>query len=131
MPVVTQTTERFGRAAGGEGVGQSGVGDRDPRLGHVGQRAEPVDHAVQLGRLLRGDLAGPHGAHRDLVGEPPLEEGDAEAGEADQDAKPGLRTAYISPTMTATKSATEQEHDGGHPDGQSGVGEEAGTGHVG
>ena len=84
MPVVTQTTECFGRATGRERVGHVGVGDGDPRLGHVGDRAQPVDHAVQLGRLLRRDLAGAHGAHRERVGEEPLEERDADAADADQ-----------------------------------------------
>ena len=40
------------RAAGRERVGHVDVGDADPGLRHVGERAEPVDHAVQLGRLL-------------------------------------------------------------------------------
>ena len=45
MPVVTTTTERLRGATGRERVGQVGVGDADPGLGHVGERAEPVDHA--------------------------------------------------------------------------------------
>ena len=36
-----------GVAAGRERVRHVGVGDRDPRLGHVSQRAEPVHDAVQ------------------------------------------------------------------------------------
>ena len=84
MPVVTQTTARSGRAAGGERVGDVEVGDADPRLGHVGQGAEPVDHAVQLGRLLGPDLAGPHRAHRRLVAVPPLVERDPDAGQPDE-----------------------------------------------
>ena len=59
MPVVTQTAEWLGRAAGRERVRQVGVGDRHRRLRHVGQRAEPVDHRVQLGRLVRASPPGP------------------------------------------------------------------------
>ena len=44
---------RLGAAAGGEGVGHVDVGDRHPGLGHVGQRAQPVDDPVELGLLLR------------------------------------------------------------------------------
>ena len=48
----------LGVAPGGERVRHVGVGDRDPGLGHVRERAEPVDDAVQFGgggAVLRAD----------------------------------------------------------------------------
>ena len=126
MPVVTQTTERSGRAAGGERVGHRGVGDADPRLGHVGQRAQPVDHAVQLGRLLGADLAGPHRAHGDLVGGPPLVERRRRCRRgrcSERVAAAG--TMYISDDDERHEQRAEQEHDRRHPDGEPGVLDEA------
>ncbi len=54
----------LGAASGGEGVGDVGFGDGDARLGHVGHGAQAVDHPVQLGGLLNGDLSRPHGPQR-------------------------------------------------------------------
>ena len=122
----------LGRAAGGEGVGQLGVGDRDARLGHVGHGAQPVDHAVQLGSLLGGHLARTHGPHGRLVGEPPLEEGDADADDTHEEGKAGVAAAAEdtsaprSPRRTGHRAGTYR----GHPEGESGVGDEAGAGHV-
>ena len=129
MPVVTQTTARLGRAAGREGVGHGQVGDTDARLGHVGERAEPVDHAVQLGRLLRGHLAGAHGPHRDLVGAPPLPEGDADRDGRDRHGPAGAVDVGDDQRDEAHEQRPEQEHGEGHPGGQPGVLDEAGGGH--
>ena len=85
----------LGTAPRGERVGDVGGRDGDAWLGHVGQRAEPVDDAVQLGRLLGRDLLGVHGVHGDLGAEPVLAEdqdkGDDQhqgVGEADRDQDP-------------------------------------------
>ncbi|MGY1948698.1 hypothetical protein [Nocardia asiatica] len=53
-------------------LGMSRPGDRHPCLGHVRGRAQPVDDAVQLRRLLGDDDAGAHGIQGDPVGEPEL-----------------------------------------------------------
>ena len=66
-------------------LGTSVVGDGHLRLGHVGQGAQPVDHAVQLGRLLGRDLLGVHGVHGDLGAEPVLAEQQPDADDQDQD----------------------------------------------
>ena len=42
---------------------------------------------------------------------------------------PGLRDGVHQPHDDGDEEPAEQEHDGGHPDGQSGVGDEAGAGH--
>ena len=54
-------------AAGGERVRHVDVGDRHLRLGHVGHRAEPVDHAVELGCLLASDDLALHRVQGDPV----------------------------------------------------------------
>ena len=83
---MTQTTAALGLRPVANALGMSVVGDGHPRLGHVGQRAEPVDHAVQLGRLLGRDLLGVHGEHGDLVAEEVLAERAApNADDQDQD----------------------------------------------
>ena len=56
-------------------LGSAVCDDRDLRLGDVGLDAQALDHRVQLGRLLRRDLAGAHGAQRELVGGEELERG--------------------------------------------------------
>ena len=73
-PVVTQTSARLGDPAGRERVRHVRVGHRHPRLRHVRERAEPVDHRVQFGRLGRRDLSPVHGVERHPVGEEPLGE---------------------------------------------------------
>ena len=68
IPVVAQTVALFCERPMRERVGHLGLRDRDLRLGQVGLDAEALDHRVQLGRLLRRDLAGAHRAQRELVG---------------------------------------------------------------
>ena len=68
IPVVAQTVAVFGERPIANAFGIERLGDRDARLGQVGLHAEPLDHRVQLGRLLRGDLARAHRAQRELVG---------------------------------------------------------------
>ena len=59
---------------GREGVRNVGVDHGDARLREVGQRAEPLDHVVQLGRLLALDDLGPGRGERELVRREELEE---------------------------------------------------------
>ena len=73
-PVVTQTTAALGLRPVAKALGMSVVRDGHLGLGHVGQGAQPVDHTVQLGRLLGRDLLGVHGVHGDLGAEPVLAE---------------------------------------------------------
>ena len=68
IPVVAQTVALFCERAEREGVGHVRLGDGDLRLGQVGLDAEALDHRVQLGRLLRRDLARAHRVQRELVG---------------------------------------------------------------
>jgi len=75
----------LGVAAGCEGVGHVGRRDGDLGLRHVGQRAEAVDDAVELGRLLGRDLLGVHGVHGDLGAEPVLAEQEPDPDDQDQD----------------------------------------------
>ena len=81
MPVVTQTTERSGERPVAKALGTSMSATPTRGLGMSASAHEPVDHAVQLGRLLRGHLAGAHRLHGDGVGEVPLPPGDADADE--------------------------------------------------
>ena len=98
-PEVAHTTAALGLRPGGEGIGHVGRGDGHPGLGHVGQRAQAVDHAVQLGRLLRRDLLGVHGEHGDLVAEEVLAEQQPEHDDQDQDQ--ALRKMKSTPMTTA------------------------------
>jgi hypothetical protein len=113
-------------AAGGEGVGQVGVGDRHPRLGHVGQRAQPVDQLVQLGRLLGRHLAGAHRGQRDAVGEEVLDEQEPARDQQDQHQRDlqGHQHGHEDHVQQA-----EQEHGPQHAGGQAGVGLEPRSGH--
>ncbi len=54
-------------APDGERVGRRALADRDPRLGHVGEGAEPVGQGVQPRLLLGGDLVRAGGREGDLV----------------------------------------------------------------
>jgi hypothetical protein len=74
----------IGVAAGGERVGYVGLGDGDPWLGHVSQRAQAVDDPVQLGSLLGRDLLRVHGEHGDLVAEEVLAEEQPEGDDEDE-----------------------------------------------
>ena len=73
-PDVAQTTAALGLRPVAKALGMSVVRDGHPGLGHVGQRAQPIDHAVELGRLFGRDLLGVHGVHGDLGAEPVLAE---------------------------------------------------------
>ena len=64
-----------GIPAGRKGVRHVRRDDGDPRLGQVGHRAEPLDHRVQLGRLLGRDDLRAGGSERQLVGGEVLERG--------------------------------------------------------
>jgi hypothetical protein len=108
-------------APGGEGVGQVGVGDGDPRLGHVGQGAEPVDHLVQLGRLLGRHLVPAHRRQGDPVGEEVLEEQEP-AGDHD-DEHPALQQDDEDGDKDHVQQA-EQEHRAEHAARETGVGRE-------
>ena len=65
-------------APGGERIRHVRVDDRDPRLRQVGQRAQPLDHRMELGRLLRRDDLRSRGCERQLVRRPVLEHGQAD-----------------------------------------------------
>jgi hypothetical protein len=62
---------------------------RDARLRQVGQRAEPLDHRVQLRRLLGPDHLGPGRGQRDLVRGEVLEEREP-ADDHDHHQDPGI-----------------------------------------
>ena len=81
---MTQTTEDLGLRPVAKALGMSVVAMRHLRLGHVGQGAQPVDDAVQLGRLLGRDLLGVHGVHGDLGAEPVLAEDQREGDDQHQ-----------------------------------------------
>ena len=114
-------------AAGGEGVRQVGRGDRDPRLGHVRQRADPVDDAVQFRCLLGGHHPGLRRGQRDLVR---VEEGSdrraaAEHDREEHDRAVGGVQGHRDPDDCGDKRheyEPEQEHGQAHPDRQSPVG---------
>ena len=71
-------------ASGGERVGHVCVGDRDARLGHVGERTQAVHDAVQLRRFLGRDDASAHAVERHLVGEVVLREQQAARDDDDE-----------------------------------------------
>src|SRR5581483_4147254 len=64
--------------AGREGVGDVARDDGDPRLRQVGHRAEPLDHRVQLRRLVRRDDLRAGRGEGELVGRVVLEEREAD-----------------------------------------------------
>ena len=64
-------------AAGRERVRDVGVDHGDPRLRQVGHRAEPLDHRVELRRLLLRDDLRAGGPEGELVRREVLEEGEA------------------------------------------------------
>ena len=73
-PVVTATAACFGLRPVANAFGTSRVDDGDPRLRQVGHRAEPLDHRVEVGRLLGGDDLRAGRGERELVGGVVLEE---------------------------------------------------------
>jgi hypothetical protein len=117
-----------GCAPGRERVRQVGVGDRDPRLGHVGQGHQPVDDAVQLRCLLRGDLAGTHDAHGDAAGEVPLRPPQPDREDRDEGQCPdaGVRSEQ----RHEPEVEHHQQHDDQpHPRREAAVAAEPGAGH--
>ncbi len=84
------------------------------------------------GASSRRDLAGPHRLQRERVGVVPLEPGDADARDADEDgdapAEVGAAGVHQA-DHERDEQRTEQEHDQGHPRGQAAVVDEAGAGH--
>ena len=68
----------LGAPARGEGVRDVAVDDRDPRLRQVGHRAQPLDHRVQLRRVVRRDDLRAGGLESELVGRPVLHDRQAD-----------------------------------------------------
>ena len=77
-PVVTQTAACFGERPVANAFGHGRVHDRDLRLRQVGDRAQPLDHVVQRGRLLAAHDLRAGGGEGDLVGGVVLEQRDAD-----------------------------------------------------
>ena len=119
MPVVAQTTACFGLRPVANAFGMSVSAIATRRLRHVGKRAQPVDDAVQLRRLLRRDDPAAHAVERDLVGEAVLRE--QQRPTAMTMTTPTLTPAAIRIAMTATYSAPMQEHRERHPGRQAAV----------
>ena len=109
-------------APGGEGVGDVDVGDRHRGLGHVRQRAQPVDDGVQLGRLFPGHDPPVHRVEGDAVGEPVLRE-QQPAGE--DDGQDGALEQHEERCGEHDVEQPEQERRDQHPAGQPSVGREA------
>ena len=130
MPVVTQTTERSGERPVAKALGSAVSAIATRGLG-MSARAQsrsimPCSSGACSGVTSRARMA----RMRDRVGAVPLEERDADAADADQQAtSPGLLHGEHQSDDDRDEHAAEQEHDGGHPDGESGVGDEAGTCH--
>ena len=124
-----------GVAAGREGVRHVGVGDRDPWLGHVGQRAEPVHDAVQARGFRcvgRADLARPRRGQRDLVRVEQRPDGEAAAEDHREQHDRGTGRAVRRPDADdrgdeRDKHQPEQEHGRGHPHREPPVGRIPGT----
>ena len=100
-PRVTATAACLRAAARREGVRHVGVDDCDPRLGQVGQRAQPLDHVVQVGRLVALDDLRPGGRERDLVGREQLKRAAGRPSAGSTSPMPRLRS-----WMRTTKKTT-------------------------
>ncbi len=69
---------------GRKGVRHVDISDRHSGLGHVGHGAQPVDHAVKLGRLLTRDDLAVHRVQGDPVRVEVLDEQEAERDDQDE-----------------------------------------------
>src|SRR5664280_2455197 len=105
-------------ASGGKRIRDVGVGDCHPGFLHVRHGAQPVDDAVELGCLLRGDQSPAHPEQGDLVGEPVLHEEDG-AGE-DQNQGPRQTERDEQPDDDRVEDHDHQPG-GEHPDAQAPV----------
>ena len=126
IPVVAQTVALFCERPSAKALGIVRLGDGDLRLGQVGLDAEALDHRVQLGRLLRRDLARAHRVQRELVGREQLKQREAAADQQDH------RAARARPAMSATAKndveRAEQEQREQHPGLEARVASELGLG---
>ena len=88
-------------------------------FGQVGERAEPLDHRVQVGRFLAGDDLRARGRKRDLVGCPVLDPRDA-----DDDHEHGYERELHEDEQHDRKTDVEQPEQAAreeHPDREPGV----------
>ncbi|CAL9328159.1 hypothetical protein SUDANB105_00015 [Streptomyces sp. enrichment culture] len=108
--------------AGGKGVGQVHVGDRDPRLGHVRARAQPVHDPVQPRLLLGRDEPAAHGVQGDAVGVPVL---GAQQGRGDDDYEDDGLEQHDQRGDERHVEQSEQEHGDRRAGGQLSVGLES------
>ena len=99
----------LGRAAERERVRHRRVGDGDLRLRQVGLHAQPVDHRVQLRRLLRRDDAGAHRGQRELVRREQVQRGEAADDDDHEQSRSGRRRRAARRRARRRRSA-EQEH---------------------
>ena len=76
---------RVGGAAHCERVGHRCLGDRHLGHGQVGLDAEPLDRAVEIGRLLGGDLVRAHRGQGELVGAEVLHQEQGAGNDGDSD----------------------------------------------
>ena len=101
-------------AAGREGVRDVGVDHRDPRLRQIGHRAEPLDHVVQLGRLLALDDLRPGRRQRELVRREVLEEREPADDQDDREPDPEVEQLEEDDEEDDVEQA-EQERRQDHP----------------
>ena len=107
---------RLGAPARGEGVGHVGLGNGDTGLWHVGEGAEPVDRAVQLGGLLGAHDPSAHGVEGDLVGEPVLREQQPQGDDHDEDERqPNGVQHGDEGAVEDDQEEPGEEHPGGEP----------------
>ena len=118
-PGVTATTAVLRVAAGRERVRDLGRDHRDARLRQVGHRREPLDHRVQLRRLVALDDLRAGSEQGELVRREVLEERDA-ADDQDDGEDPTLRTLTRT-TKKTTYSSPSMNIVSEHPAGESAV----------
>ena len=121
MPVVAQTTACFGERPVANALGTSVSAIATFGLGMSASAHSRSTIAVQLGRLLRRDLAAAHAVERDPVGEEPLR--DQEAADEDQ---PECAEVVDEHRAEHDEQQAEQEHRQAHPGDQPAVGAVAG-----
>ena len=85
MPVVTQTTACFWSRPVAKAFGMSTLAMATWGLGMLAIAHKPVDHPVELGRLLAGDDLAAHRVERDPVREEVLDEQQRERDDEDED----------------------------------------------